>query len=157
MKLRGVTLLLALQTLILFVGAVVAWSSALSQIVDFLARYGTLLRFDELLIPNPLLTSCLYGSIAFLIVLFWSTLVLGRPSYLSERNLRNLLLFCVAFAASVVSMEAAAYYHVIGAVSFTCSPGIAPTATPCFRGLLAFGAAFLAAILAARRLESPIE
>jgi hypothetical protein len=146
--------LLVLQALTLFGGTVFAWSKLLPQFMDFQERYGTLFRFNDLTIPNPFLTACLYGSTAFLVVLFWSVRVYQNPSERSERYLRNFLLFCVAFAASVVASEAIAYYEIFAApISVTCSPGVPPTETPCFYGMLFFIAAFSISIFATRRLK----
>jgi hypothetical protein len=146
--------LLFIQSLVLFGGTIFAWSKLLPQIDTFQTLYGTLFRFNDLAVPNPLLTACLYGSTAFLVVLFWSVLVVQRPGYGSQRMLRNALLFCVVFAASVVASEAVEYYKLFdSAISVTCSPGVPPTQTPCFYGMLFFIAAFITSVYATRRLK----
>ena len=140
MSLTRTEKLLLVQTLVLFGGSAFAWSKLIPQFVSFS--------------PNPFLTACLYGSTAFLAVLFWSVRVYQKPSYQSERYLRNFLLFCVVFAASVVSYEAVMYYHLFGSSTnvFICTPGVPPTQTPCFVGMLFFIAAFLVSILTTRHL-----
>lgn len=145
MSLARIEKLLLVQILILFGGTAFAWSKLIPQFVSFS--------------PNPFLTPCLYGSTAFLVVLFWSVRVYQRPSYQSERYLRNLLLFCVAFAASVVSYEAVEYYHLFGPSTnaFICTPGVPPIQTPCFTGMLFFISAFLVSLLATRHLRSSLE
>lgn len=147
--------LLLVQCLVLFGGTVFAWSKLLPQLINFYALYGTFLRVSDCVVPNPLVTACLYGSLAFLVALFWSVRVYLDPSQVSERRLRNFLLFCVAFAGSVVLSEAAEYYKLFsGAVSVTCSPGVSPLQTPCFTGMLFFIAAFLVSIFATKSLSS---
>ncbi len=146
--------LLAAQSLVLLGGAMFAWSKLVPQITHFQATYGTLLRFSDITIPNPLLTACLYGSTAFLVALVWSLSVFQKPSLASERWLRNFLLFGVIFAGSVVFSEFAAYYKwFTTAVSVTCSPGVAPLETPCFYGLVFFSLAFVVSIFAIRHLK----
>ena len=49
--------LLLVQTLLLFGGAIFAWSKLLPQFGDFQSRYGTLLHFNDLSIPNTFLTA----------------------------------------------------------------------------------------------------
>ena len=148
--------LLLAQTLLLFGGAIFAWSKLLPQFGDFQSRYGTLLHFNDLSIPNPFLTACLYGSLAFLVALYWSCRVYQDPHLVSARRLRNFLLFCVIFAASVVAYEAALFYGLLapGAVPVTCTPGVHPLYTPCFYGLLFFTAAFITSVFTTRFLKS---
>lgn len=144
---------LVVQSLLLFGGTVFAWSALLSQFGRFLALNGTLLTAGGS-VPNPLLTACFYGSTAFLAALFWSVRVYQRPGHASERRLRNFLLFCVVFAASVVAYEAVEYYHLFGpgTTAFICTPGVPPVETPCFTGMAFFTAAFITSVFATRRL-----
>ena len=146
--------ILLLQSFLLFAGTVFAWSNLLPQGGNFLKLYGTLFRFTDISVPNPFLTACLYGSLAFLIAVYWSVRVYQRPQYAGERLLRNFLLFCVVFAGSVFLYEAADFYHLLGAgaVSVSCNPGTPPLSTPCFYGMLFFIGAFITSVFATRRL-----
>lgn len=134
--------LLGIQSIILFAGAAFAWSKLIPQLVIFS--------------PNPFLTACFYGSSAFLIVLFWSVRVYQTPNERSERWLSYLLLFCVVFAASVVAYEAVEYYHLFGppTSAFICAPGVPPTKTPCFIGMIFFMIAFGVSCFATYRMKS---
>jgi len=150
--------LLGVQTLVLFGGMVFAWSKLIPQLVDFYARYGTFFRVSDCVVPNPFLTACLYGSLAFAGALYWSLRVYLSPAYMSERYLRNFLVFCVAFAGSVVLSETVEYYKLFtGVVSVTCSPGVAPVATPCFTGMIFFIVALVMALFTTRRFRSEKE
>lgn len=139
--------LLFLQSLLLFGGTVFAWSALLAQFGDspFFGGTGA----------NPLLTACFYGSVAFLVALFWSVRAYQNQSSASERRLRGFLLFCVAFAASVVAYEAVVFYKLlgIGTNAFICTPGVHPLQTPCFIGLLFFTGAFIVSASAVRRVR----
>ena len=147
--------LLLAQTLTVLGGAILAWSNLIPQLRNFLSLYGTLFKFSGCAVPNPLATACFYGSTAFLVALFWSVRVYQRPTYASQRWLRNFLLFGVVFAASVVAYEALTFYKFIsaGTVSVTCTPGASPFQSPCFFGMLFFICAFTISVVATRRLR----
>jgi hypothetical protein len=132
--------LIAIQSLVLFFGTIFAWAALFRQFS------GTG--------PNPFLTACFYGSVAFLVALFWSVRVYQRPAFPGERRLRNFLLFCVVFAATVVAYEAVVFYKLfsVGTNAFICTPGVPPLETPCFTGLLFFTGALIVSVFATRRL-----
>lgn len=148
--------LLVVQSLILFGGTVFAWSKLLAQFSNFHSLYGTIFKFSGCTVPNPLLTACFYGSTAFLVALFWSIMLYQDPNPVSERRLRNFLLFCVIFAGSVVAYEAVEYYKLLGGgtTAFICTPGVSPLQTPCFFGMLFFIAAFTFSVSVTRRFGS---
>jgi len=150
--------LLWVQSLILIGGTVFAWTKLLTQFDTFYSTYGTLFRFRDCVIPNPLATACFYGSLAFVVALVWSVVVLKIPTEIRARRLRNFLLFCVLFAGSVVSYEVADFYKLLpnGGIPISCTPGANPLVTPCFYGMLFFIASFVTAIFATRRLRTTI-
>lgn len=135
------------QSLVLLGGTVFAWSQLVPQFIDFYALYGDPFRFQDCAIPNPLATACLYGSLAFIVAFIWSLRILQRGNKTSQKYLKNFLIFCVLFAASVFLFEVADYYKLIpsGTPSVSCSPGVQPLATPCFYGMLFFIAALTSA------------
>jgi hypothetical protein len=144
------------QSFVLFSGTIFAWSQLIPQITNFYSTYGTLLKFRDCTVPNPFITACFFGSFAFLVALFWSFRVLKNPTLAGQRIFRNFLLFCVAFAGSVLIYEFADFYKLIpagGGIPISCSPGIAPWKTPCFFGLLFFLSAYIASILGLRQLK----
>jgi hypothetical protein len=153
MKTLSIKKLLLGQTVILLAGTLFAWSKLLDQISTFQFRYGTLFRFEDCAIPNPFTTPCLYGSIAFLVALFWSYYLYLKPNARQEKYLRNFLIFSVAFAGSVITYEFIEYYKVFdtGGIIKSCSPGTYPLKTPCFYGLVSFSlACFLSCLIVIR-------
>lgn len=140
---------LALQTLILAGGVVFSWSRVVIQLQTFYARYGTFFKFNDCAIPNPLVTACFYGAVAFVVALVWSGLILQSEVFVlkNERYLRNFLLFGVCFAATVLTYEFLAFYKIIKTSGkiISCTPGVFPLYTPCFVGFLFFVGAFLVA------------
>jgi hypothetical protein len=144
------------QSFVLFSGTLFAWSQLIPQITNFYSTYGTVLKFRDCAIPNPFITACFFGSLAFVVALVWSLSLLKNPTLSRQRIFRNFLLFCVAFAGSVLLYEFADFYKLIpaGGIPISCSPGIAPWKTPCFFGLLFFLSAYIASILNVRQLQS---
>lgn len=148
--------ILLAQAIVLLGGTVFSWYHLLPMVSRFQSVYGTLFHFVGCTVPNPFLTPCLYGSVAFLIALLWSMSMYRYPGHARERRLRNFLLFCVAFGVVAVSYETAQFYHVIGGYSVSCDPGASPFATPCFFGTFFYIGAYVIAIVAARRLKPVI-
>ena len=143
------------QTLILLGGTIFAWSKLIPQLIEFQAIYGTLFHFKDCAIPNPLITTCFYGSLAFLAAFIWSARLAWNFNEASARYLRYFLLFCVIFAGSVFSYEVIDYYKIFAgeSIPISCSPGVPPFQTPCFYGMLFFLATFVFSIYIARRLS----
>src|SRR4030067_2522837 len=91
------------QTLILLGGTIFAWSKLIPRLIEFQTIYGTLFHFKDCAIPNPLITACFYGSLAFLAVLIWSARLAWNFNETSAPYLRYFLFFSVIFAGSGVS------------------------------------------------------
>lgn len=151
--------LLIVQTAVLFGGTIFAWSKLLPQMRDFWGLYGTLFHFADCAIPNPLTTACFYGSVAFVAALVWSTYLIGSPSERRMKYLRDFLVFCVGFAASVFLYEAADYYKLFAgdALPISCSPGVHPLQTPCFYGMLFFISAAVVARVIVSKMQKTIK
>ena len=147
--------MLVVQSVILLFGTLFAWSKLIPQFANFNAIYGTLFRFRDCTVPNPFVTACFFGSVAFIVALFWSSRILQEPTHTGERRLRNFLLFCVIFAGSVLLYEFADFYRWIpqSGIPISCSPGVVPWKTPCFFGLLFFLLAYVTSILTTKRLK----
>lgn len=146
--------LLFLQATLLFGGLVFAWTNLFSQFAHFNALYGTIFRVQGCTVPNPFLTPCFFGSLGFIVAVFWSVHLVQSAGARSERYLRNFLAGCSMFALSVVALETAQYYKLIGGASVSCTPGATPWTTPCFTGMLVFLVAFIVSVVATRRLSA---
>ena len=53
-------------------GTVIAWSTVTLGFIRFYRAEGTLLKFTNCALPNPLTTLCFYGAIAFVLALLWA-------------------------------------------------------------------------------------
>lgn len=136
-----------LRTFVLGLGVISSWSALAVQFQTFLGEYGTLLHGSTSLAANPLLTPCLYGSLAFLVALFWSAMLIVHPSGRSEVWLQRLLIFGIVFAAVVTTYDCAEYLGIFRVgVPIVCSPGQNPLYGACFRGLIFFALAYGAGV-----------
>jgi hypothetical protein len=145
-----------IRALILAAGVGSSWSALIVQFTDFYRAYGTLWHMSTGIATNPLLTPCLYGSLAFLAAFVWSCVLLFRPNPRADIWLNRLLLFGVAFAAVVVAYDCADYLHLfIVGIPIVCTPNVNPLLTPCFRGLIFFAAAYAAGLWVIRTNRRP--
>src|SRR3989338_755876 len=135
-----------LQSIILAGGVFFSWFALSNQFAIFWHEYGTFFRFSDCVIPNPLITPCFYGSLAFLGAFVWSLLLIGKHNEASQKWLRNFLLFGVFFALFVLGYETLQYYKMLSlsVPQVSCAPGVPPFQTPCFIGLLFFVAGVFA-------------
>jgi hypothetical protein len=135
------------QTILIAGGTVYSWSRVVIQFQTFYQKYGTIFRIKDCTYPNPVVTACFYGAVAFAAALIWSINIYIKKEFdlKLERYLRNFLLFGVFFAASVLAFEFLLYYKIYRPAGpiIACSPGVFPLKTPCFYGMLTFLAAFL--------------
>lgn len=154
-----ITRLLLLQALILLGGIAFSWSKLLPQFQNFLRTYGTIFRFRDCIIPNPLATACFYGSLAFVIALIWAAFLLRSPQASRQRFLKNFLLSGVFFAGAVVSYEIIDFYELLptGGVTISCTPSASPLYSPCLIGFIIFFIAFLTARKTYHRLRSFVQ
>lgn len=127
------------RTVVLGAGVVSAWSALTVQLVNFyIGATGA---------TNPYITPCLYGSLAFLVALVWSSMLIVHPNPRGEVWLQRLLIFGIIFAALVTAYDCADYLGLIHlGVPIVCSPGVNPIFGACFRGLIFFIAAYAAGV-----------
>ena len=141
----------ALMTLVLGAGSFYAWLNVFAQGTTFLRYYPSFFYVKDCVVPNPILTPCLYGASAMLVALVWSLALALREAPARAKWLVRLLLFGAVFAAAVLLLETLGYYHVWSfGEAVSCSPGTPPWETPCFFGFLAF----LVSALLGMRLKS---
>lgn len=122
--------------ILLLLGASYAWYMNISKIILFYDFYGTMNKFTQTIFPNPFITPCFYGGIAFLLSLY---LV-----YTKNRYAKALLIASSIFAWGNWTWGIIQYY-VFKSDSFTCSGASVnnPFITPCFIGALFFTSALV--------------
>jgi len=131
--------LFRLQTLTLAGGSIFAWYTVFGDFSRFFSAGGRITQFSGCQFPNPLITPCFYGAIAFLIALGWSIFILQNPENkkrISQKRLNWLLLAGTLFAWSMVAKEFYKYFTPHTGAYIGCSglPTQNPVFTPCLTG-----------------------
>jgi hypothetical protein len=119
-------------------GVVIAWYTVIKQFIFFFNIYGDLFRFKDCAFPNPIITPCFWGAVAFIFAFVWSLRLVRSPSLRSARGLRGLLVFGSVFAFSVLVYEGLQFYQIYDGPIASCAPGVHPLKTPCFAGFIFF-------------------
>lgn len=142
-------LLLRALMLFLLAGTAWAWANTMQSFVKFYGYEGTILKFTDCVIPNPLTEACFYGAVGFLIALIWALALYARARHANViTSVHNLWLFLSAgtiFAFYNVTREFVAFYtSPKTAIGCSAVPITNPFLTPCFTGAVLF---FLSAII----------
>lgn len=121
---------------ILILGALYAWYMNISKMYLFYDFYGTLLKFTQTIFPNPLITPCFYGGLAFLLSISFV--------YKKHTSTKILLTASVIFAWGNWTWGILQHY-IFKSDTFTCSGSSVdnPFITPCFIGALFFSSALV--------------
>jgi len=131
-----------LQSLVLFIGTVFAWTTVYTDFARFYKFYGSLTRIQNCVIPNPITTPCFYGAFAFLGAFIWSLYILKfntDKKIVHEKRLLILLIASTIFAWSNLAIEVYNFYLKSGS-KLSCS-GVTTNnifTTACFIGSMIF-------------------
>lgn len=145
-----------LQSIILFIGTVFAYTTVFIDFRRFYGIYGTYLRINDCVIPNPVTTPCFYGAFAFLIAFILSIKILkdSNNSAYFQKILNYLLIGSTLFAWGNFLFSAYKFYSVApGGPRIACSgvPTTSPFTTPCFIG----ASIFLLVLIISRFIKLP--
>ena len=127
---------------VLLTGSAIAWSTVTLGFVRFYRVEGTILKFTNCALPNPLATPCFYGAVAFLIVVLWSVTLARRPApeARSYRYLWWLLLASTVFGWSNVAYEFWIWNQSETGTMVSCTADTisSPLQSPCLYGSTMF-------------------
>ncbi len=131
------------QIWLLIAGAIFAWYTVVTDFIRFYDLEGTIFKVKDCTVPNPVVTPCFYGAIAFIVALVWSVKIykLAEEKRLSaEKKLRWLLVACVLFAWGNMVYTFTKFYQAGFNPTAGCSGVVttSPFLTPCFFGLVFF-------------------
>jgi len=148
----------------LVVGTVIAWSTVTLGFIRFYRAEGTILKFTNCALPNPLTTPCLYGAIAFLVALIWAAYLASHTMSIGRgyEHLWWLLLASTIFGWSNVAYEFWRWGQSPTGfiVSCTTESISSPFQSPCLYGSTMFLGAWLSVDLIARgrrRAQGPFK
>ena len=143
----------------LVVGTVIAWSTVTLGFIRFYRAEGTILKFTNCALPNPLTTPCLYGAIAFLVALIWAAYLASHTMSIGRgyEHLWWLLLASTIFGWSNVAYEFWTWIRSATRTIVSCSaqPISSPLQSPCLYGSTMFLGAWLSVDLIVRARRRP--
>ena len=119
-------------------GTAFSWTTVYFDFLRFQKIYGTVFRISGCTTPNPVITPCFYGAIAFAIGLYLAITNKFKELYW-------LLLGGTVFAWGNFSYEAYKFYFYVGP-KVSCSGIVTDNifTTPCFHGAVIYLLAFMA-------------
>lgn len=151
--------LFKVQSFVLLIGTLFAWTTVYLDFSRFYHQYGTLIRIKDCVIPNPVTTPCFYGAFVFLFGFFWSLMILKKSEAdksKEQRKLNIILLAGTIFAWSNFTIETVKFYFVKSSPKITCS-GI-PTDnilfTSCFYGSILFLISFIISMIIIKKSKN---
>lgn len=134
-----ITTWLRFQIIFLLAGVIWSWANTIQSFIKFYGYEGTIIKFSNCIIPNPLTEPCFYGAVGFVVALVWTIIVYRKIAQGKiNRLVHSLWLFISAgtiFAYYNVTREFTAFYT-SPATALGCSavPITNPFLTPCFTG-----------------------
>lgn len=135
-----------LRLVILVGGAIFAWTTVLTNFSKFYIISHTLFVAKSFGVTNPALTPCFWGSIGFLVAIFWAYKLLANKH--TQQYFTWFLVGCNIFAWSVFASEVVRYMRSATGTLVTCSGTVtSPLGSSCFVGALFFSAALLTSLL----------
>ena len=141
----------------LVVGAAIAWSTSILAMTRFYGSEGTLLRFTNIGVPNPMITPCFWGAVAFLVALGSAAFLYSRIGHANPvggyRTLSWFLVACVLFGWGNVgyewwSLNQSETGSIIGC---TAGPMTSIFQSPCVYGSVMFLASLAATYVVVRK------
>jgi len=145
--------LLAVQIIVILAGTIFAWYTVIGDFVRYYNIETSIFKFNDCLAPNPLMTTCFYGALAFLAALIWSIAILKMPQEKQKMRQKRLIVLLVAgtiFAWSNFTFELVKFLNAENQPITGCSGNFVanPFTTVCFYGALFFSAGLIASLVA---------
>ena len=128
-----------LRSLTLLAGVFVSWYATISAFIRFNEIEGTIFKFQDCTLPNPVTTPCFWGAIAFLIAFAWSIKLLAKVNEKHEKYLFYLLIASVLFAWVNFAIELKGVEPTPNSPFSPCPVTTTnPFLSPCFFGSILF-------------------
>jgi hypothetical protein len=154
--------LYSVQSIVLAAGTIFAWYTVYTDFLRFSEIEGTIFKINDCLVPNPVLTPCFYGAIAFLISFIWSITILKKKSEKrgeAQKKLQILLIAATIFAWSNFFYEVYRWFSRVEGEQFVgCSGALAanPMYTACFYGSVIYLIALIISLVLVRKEKKPL-
>ncbi len=138
------------QIFFLVAGVIFSTFTTVKSIIDHYNLEGSFLKFRDCTYPNPLITPCFYGMIAFWIALFWAIKIFKQNK--EYKGLMYFLIAGVIFAWGNFSYEVWQYIQAGSKEIITCSGYVSnPLESSCFYGSILFTISLLFTIILNKR------
>lgn len=132
------------RLIVFALGVLVSWSTTINAFIAFYNIEGTIFKFQDCALPNPITTPCFWGALAFLAGLIWSYKLLKKENKKQEKYMLIFLVACVLFAWGNFAVELKGVPPTPGNV-FTPCPATTqnPFLSACFFGSVLFSLALV--------------
>ncbi len=149
------------QTLILAVGVLFSWYTAINDFVRFYNTEGTIFKIKDCFFPNPVTTACFYGAIAFLVAFVWSVYIL-KNNDLAKKEFHQtrfswLLAAGTIFAWANFTNVLYKFYGTGSNIGCSGVPISSPFLTPCFYGSIIFLLSFVFALIILKKDNASLQ
>lgn len=140
-----------LRVLTIVAGVIVSWYATISAFINFYDFEGTIFKIKDCVLPNPVVTPCFWGSLAFFIALVWAYKLHNKASLRGEKYFFYFMILCVLFAWSNFAVEFKGIEPPSGSIVAPCPANKTnPFLTPCFFGSIIFTISFFVSHLIVR-------
>jgi hypothetical protein len=143
---------------LLIVGSGIAWGTVILAFKRFYEYEGTLFKIQDCVFPNPVMTPCFYGAVAFLVALIWAIKLYRKlasgEELVSYRGLMRLLFAATIFGAVNVAYEI--YLFSVSPKGITgCGASIitSPWQSSCTYGSIVFLLSLIVTVMIMKRLK----
>lgn len=113
-----------LQVVLLYAGTVFAWYNVYLSFVAFYINEGSILKFQNCSVANPLLTPCFWGALGFLVAAIWVSWIFLQTQLglvkLHQRRIIFFLIACTVFGFGNVIWEAFTLNQASGGQILAC-------------------------------------
>lgn len=134
------------QIFFLISGVIFSTFTTVQSIIQHYNLEGSFLKFRDCTYPNPLITPCFYGMIAFWVALIWAIKI-----FRENKEYKGIMYFLIAgtiFAWGNFSYEVFQYIQAGSKEIITCSGHVSnPLESSCFYGSILFTLSLLFTII----------
>ena len=81
-----------------FLGVCVSWYATITNFIAFYNIEGTIFKIKDCVLPNPIVTPCFWGAVAFIVTLYFSYKLLKKHNPKHEKYLHKRLFLRLLFA-----------------------------------------------------------
>lgn len=132
----------------MFAGVAVSWITTINSFVNFYRIEGTLFKIKDCAVPNPIVTPCFWGALAFIAGAYWAIKLNKEADAGKEKGFLYFIIFCILFAWSNFLVEVLKIDYKIGGVISPCPVAYSsPWVSACFFGSVLFTLSGLTTLL----------